>query len=39
MNLYDVTVTSFLKMLANVDKWLDKADDIPDALGEDIADA
>lgn len=26
MNLYDVTVTSFLKMLANVDKWLDKAE-------------
>jgi len=26
MNLHDVTVTSFLKMLANVDAWLDKAE-------------
>ncbi len=26
MNLYDLTVTSFLRTLANVDRWLDKAE-------------
>lgn len=36
MNLYDLTVTTFLKTLANVDRWLDKAEAHAKERGYDV---